>query len=160
MLIIFLFGKNGAAFVYASQKGADSFEINKLDQGLINLQSILIKHDFPDVANIPGSGAAGGVGGGLVSLLGAKLISGIQNLIEITQLESLIKECDIIITGEGKIDLQTEKGKVISGICKLARKYKKPIIAVCGVKEEGVSNKLGLSKVYTIFEIADHLMMQ
>ena len=152
-----LFGKNGAAFVYASQKGADSFEINKLDQGLINLQSILIKHDFPDVANIPGSGAAGGVGGGLVSLLGAKLISGIQNLIEITQLESLIKECDIIITGEGKIDLQTEKGKVISGICKLARKYKKPIIAVCGVKEEGVSNKLGLSKVYTIFEIADTL---
>jgi len=150
-----LFGKNGAAFVYASQKGAGSFEINKLDRGLINLQSILIKHDFPDVANIPGSGAAGGVGGGLVSLLGAKLISGIQNLIEITQLESLIKECDIIITGEGKIDLQTEKGKVISGICKLARKYKKPIIAVCGVKEEGVSNKLGLSKVYTILEKAN-----
>ena len=150
-----LSGKNGAAFVYASQKGADSFEINKLDQGLINLQSVLIKHDFPDVANIPGSGAAGGVGGGLVSLLGAKLISGIQNLIEITQLELLIKECDIIITGEGKIDLQTEKGKVISGICKLARKYKKPIIAVCGVKEESVSKKLGLSKVYTILEIAD-----
>ena len=107
-----LYGKNGAAFVYASQKGADSFEINKLDQGLINLQSILIKHDFPDVANIPGSGAAGGVGGGLVSLLGAKLISGIQNLIEITQLESLIKECHNN-KGEGKIDLQTEKGKVI-----------------------------------------------
>ena len=76
-------------------------------------------------------------------------------MIEITQLESLIKECDIIITGEGKIDLQTEKGKVISGICKLARKYKKPIIAVCGVKEESVSKKLGLSKVYTILEIAD-----
>ena len=62
-------------------------------------------------------------------------------------------------TGKARIrgpkDLQTEKGKVISGICKLARKYKKPIIAVCGVKEEGVSNKLGLSKVYTILEIAD-----
>ncbi len=152
-----LYGKNGAAFVYASQKGAGSSEIKKLDQGLINLQSILIKHDFPDVANIPGSGAAGGVGGGLVSLVGAKLIPGIQNLIEITELESLINECDIIITGEGKIDLQTEKGKVISGICKLAKKYKKSIIAVCGVKEEGVSVKLGLNKVYTILEIADSI---
>ncbi len=152
-----LYGKNGAAFVYASQKGAGSSEIKKLDQGLINLQSILIKHDFPHVANIPGSGAAGGVGGGLVSLVGAKLISGIQNLIEITELESLINECDIIITGEGKIDLQTEKGKVISGICKLAKKYKKSIIAVCGVKEEGVSVKLGLNKVYTILEIADSI---
>ncbi len=152
-----LYGKNGAAFVYASQKGAGSSEIKKLDQGLINLQSILIKHDFPDVANIPGSGAAGGVGGGLVSLVGAKLVSGIQNLIEITELESLINECDIIITGEGKIDLQTEKGKVISGICELAKKYKKSIIAVCGVKEEGVSDKLGLNKVYTISEIADSI---
>ena len=147
-----LYGKNGAAFVYAKQKGANPLEIKKLDKGLINLQSILLKHKFSDVANIPGSGAAGGVGGGLVSLLKAKLLSGIQSLIEITQLESLIKDCDIIITGEGKIDLQTEKGKVISGICKLARKHKKSIIAVCGDKEKGVSEKLGIRKVYTILE--------
>ena len=152
-----LHGINGAAFVYARQKGANSLEIKKLDQGLINLQSILIQYDFPNVSSLPGSGAAGGVGGGLVSLLGAKLISGIQNLIEITQLESKIKDCDIIITGEGKIDLQTEKGKVISGISSLARKHKKPIIAVCGDEEENVSIKLGLKKVYTILEIADSI---
>ena len=152
-----LYGINGAAFVYGKQKGANSIEIKKLDQGLINLQTILLKHNFSDVANIPGSGAAGGVGGGLVSLLGAKLISGIQNLIEITQLESLIKECDIIITGEGKIDLQTKKGKVISGICKLARKHNKSIIAVCGDKERGVSVKLGIRKVYTILEKTDSI---
>ena len=130
-------------------------KIKKLDQGLINLQSILIKYDYPNVTNMPGSGAAGGVGGGLVSLLGAKLISGIKNLIEITQVESKIKDSDIIITGEGKIDLQTEKGKVISGISSLARKYKKPVIAVCGEVEKNVSVKLGLKKVYTILEIAD-----
>ena len=64
-----LYGRNGAAFVYARQKGANSLEIKKLDQGLINLQSILIKYDYPNVTNMPGSGAAGGVGGGLVSLL-------------------------------------------------------------------------------------------
>ena len=152
-----LHGINGAAFVYARQKGANSLEIKRLDQGLINLQSILIQYDFPDASNLPGSGAAGGVGGGLFSLLGAKLISGIQNLIEITQLESKIKDCDIIITGEGKIDLQTEKGKVISGISSLARKHKKPIIAVCGDEKENVSVKLGLKKVYTILEIADSI---
>ena len=150
-----LYGKHGAAYVYARQKGANSLEIKKLDQGLINLQSILLKYDFPNVTNIPGSGAAGGVGGGLVSLFGAKLISGIKNLIEITQLESMIKDCDIIITGEGKIDLQTEKGKVISGICNLARKYKKSIIAVCGDEDKNASKRLGLNKVYTILEIAD-----
>ncbi len=150
-----LYGRNGAAFVYARQKGANSLEIKKLDQGLINLQSILIKYNYPNVKNMPGSGAAGGVGGGLVSLLGAKLISGINNLIEITQVESKIKDSDIIITGEGKIDLQTEKGKVISGISSLARKYKKPVIAVCGEEEKNVSVKLGLKKVYTILEIAD-----
>ena len=76
---------------------------------------------------------------------------------QITQLESLVKDCDMLITGEGKIDLQTEKGKVISGICKLARKYKKSIIAVCGVKDEGISEKLGLNKIYTIIEIADSI---
>ena len=147
-----LHGENGAAFVYAKQKGADSIEIEHLDKGLVNLQSKLIKYGFPNIANTPGSGAAGGVGGGMIAFLGAKLISGIQNLIEITQLENIIKDCDLIITGEGKIDKQTEKGKVISGVCNLARKYKKPIIAVCGLQDENASKKLGLKKVYTILE--------
>ena len=152
-----LYGRNGAAFVYAGQKGANSLEIKKLDEGLANLQLELLKHGFPNVSNIPGSGAAGGVGGGLASLLGAKLISGTQHFIEITQLESKIMDCDIIITGEGKIDLQTEKGKVISGISSLARIHKKPIIAVCGDEEDDVSVKLGLKKVYTVLEKADSI---
>ena len=152
-----LHGKNGAAYVYAGQKGANSLEIEQLDKGLVNLQSKLIKYGFLNIANIPGAGAAGGVGGGMVALLGAKLISGIKNLIETTKLESLVKNCDLIITGEGKIDFQTEKGKVVSGVCNLAKKYKKPIIAVCGDKEEGVSVKLGLNKVYSILEIADSI---
>ena len=152
-----LHGKNGAAFIYAKQKGADLIEIEQLDKGLVNLQSKLIKYGFLNIANIPGAGAAGGVGGGMVALLGAKLISGIKNLIEITKLQSLVKNCDLIITGEGKIDFQTEKGKVVSGVCNLAKKYKKPIIAVCGDKEEGVSVKLGLNKVYSVLEIADSI---
>mgnify|MGYP001165656388 FL=1 len=149
-----LHGKNGAACVFASQKGANPNEINQLDKGLINLESVLIKHDFPNIANIPGSGAAGGVGGGSIAFLGAKLISGIQNFIKITQLERLIKDCNLIITGEGKLDSQTEKGKVISGVSKLALKYKKPIIAICGDADLETSKKLGIKKVYTILERA------
>ena len=147
-----LHGKNGAAFIYAKQKGADLIEIEELDKGLVNLQSKLVKHAFPNIANIPGSGSAGGVGGGMIAFLGAKLISGIQNLIEVTQLENIVKDCDLIITGEGKIDDQTEKGKVISGVSNLARNYKKQIIAVCGYADKNASKKLGLKKVYTILE--------
>ena len=131
-----LHGKNGAAFVYAKQKGADLIEIEELDKGLVNLQSKLVKHSFPNIENIPGSGAAGGVGGGMIAFLGA----------------NIVKDCDLIITGEGKIDNQTEKGKVISGVCNLARKYKKQIIAVCGYEDKNASKKLGLKKVYTILE--------
>ena len=147
-----LFGENGAAHMYAAQKGASHIEIEQLNQGLMNLASTLITHDFPNIADIPGSGAAGGIGGGAVAFLGAELISGIQNFIKITQLESLIKECDLIITGEGKLDAQTEHGKVMSGVCNLAKQYKKPIVAVCGDVEKGVSEKLGLNKVYTLLE--------
>ena len=88
----------------------------------------------------------------MIAFLGAKLISGIQNLIEVTQIENIVKDCDLIITGEGKIDDQTEKGKVISGVSNLARNYKKQIIAVCGYADKNASKKLGLKKVYTILE--------
>jgi glycerate kinase len=152
-----LYGENGAAFIYAKQKGADSIEIEQLNKGLVNLQSMLIKHGFPNIANIPGSGSAGGVGGGMIAFLEAKLISGIQNLIKVTQLENIVKDCDLIITGEGKIDNQTEKGKVVSGVCNLARKYKKPIIAVCGNNDDNISKKLGIKKVYTILERSDSI---
>ena len=147
-----LYGQDGAAYVYATQKGANSSEIKQLDEGLINLASKLKKHDFPIIDKIPGAGAAGGVGGGSIAFLGAKLISGIQNFIEITQLESLIKDSDIVITGEGRLDSQTEKGKVVSGVFSLAKKYNKPLIVVCGDEEEGISDKLGLKKVYTVLD--------
>ena len=80
----------------------------------------------------------------------AKLVSGIDKIIEVVQLEKQINNCDLIITGEGKLDSQTEKGKVISGICRLAKKYKKPVIVVCGYEEKNISKKLGITKVYSI----------
>ena len=147
-----LFGKNGAAYIYAAQKGANLIEIEKLNQGLINLELMLLKYDFPSVAKIPGAGAAGGVGGGAIAFLQAQLVSGMDKFLEITQLEKLIKDCDLVITGEGKLDSQTQQGKVISGVCNLAKKYNKSIIAVCGDADKDIYNRLGLKKVYTILD--------
>jgi len=143
-------GKTGAAYVYAAQKGASPEEIVLLDRGLVHFAQVMVNHGLPDVSHIPGAGAAGGVGGGCIALLGAKLISGIQTFLDIADLESLIKDSDLVITGEGKLDAQTEHGKVVSGVCLLAQKHKVPVIAVCGAAEDQVEEKLPLQKVYTV----------
>lgn len=152
-----LYGKNGAAYIYGAQKGASLIEIESLDKGLINLESKLIEHGFKSIAKIPGAGAAGGAAGGAVTFLKAKLVSGIEEFIEITQLESLIRDSDLVITGEGKLDSQTQKGKVVSGVCNLSKKYNKPIIAVCGDSDMGIYKSLGLKKVYNILDKANSI---
>ncbi|MEM6321295.1 MAG: glycerate kinase [Bacteroidota bacterium] len=146
------YGKNGAAYVYAPQKGADTDAVELLDNGLKHLASQFIQQGYDDIADVKGAGAAGGVGGGMMAFFNANLVSGIQTFLELTQLEREIKSCDLVITGEGKLDTQTEQGKVISGVCALAQKYDKPIIAVCGAAEKKVGRQLGLSKIYTILE--------
>jgi glycerate 2-kinase len=145
-----LYGKNGAALVYASQKGASPKEIVKLDHGLKNLSDILHKQGYRDIAQTPGSGAGGGVGGGAMAFLNAELKSGIEFFLDLTGLEQDIIDCDVVITGEGMLDKQTEQGKVISGVCSLAKKYNKKVIAVCGAADFQVSEQLGLTEVYTV----------
>lgn len=144
------YGKNGAAYIYAPQKGATPQEVHHLDQGLQHLATLLKSNNYQDIANIPGAGAAGGVGGGSIAFLNAKLLSGIQTFLEITELEKQLQQADLVITGEGYLDAQTTQGKVISGVCDLAKRYKKPVIAVCGDAEKSVIEKLSLQEVYTI----------
>ena len=144
------YGRKGAAYVYAPQKGAKPRDVKFLDQGLRNLAKMLKKEQFGDIANIPGAGAAGGVGGGAVAFLKAELVSGIQTFLELTKLEAEIKNCDLVITGEGKLDSQTAQGKVISGVCKLAKKYDKLVLAVCGTADLPIPTSLGLQQVYTV----------
>ena len=150
-----MYGTEGASFIYAAQKGASPSQVKLLDEGLKNLVAKLTENDYRNISDIPGSGAAGGVGGGSIAFLDAKLVSGIDKIIEVVQLEKLINNCDLIITGEGKLDSQTNKGKVISGVCRLATKYKKPVIAVCGREEKYISKKLGIKKVYAIEDKAN-----
>lgn len=128
-----LYGKNGAAYVFAKQKGASDDEIFHLDKGLRNAAKIVNSTFNIDVAKIPGSGAAGGIGGGMAAFCSADIISGINTIMGLLRIENKIKESDFIITGEGKLDQQTLEGKVVKGVVDLCNKYNKPLGIVCGV---------------------------
>jgi glycerate 2-kinase len=130
-----LFGPDGAAHVYARQKGADDAGIARLDAGLRHFSKKLEAHFGKNFAEIPGSGAAGGLGAGAMAFLGAKLRPGIEAVMELTGFEEVLKNADLVITGEGKLDGQTMHGKLIHGICKKAAKHGVPVIAFCGTLE-------------------------
>jgi glycerate kinase len=126
------FGAKGAAYVYAQQKGADDAMIKKLDEGLRNLHQVFIENGLTDVQKIAGTGAAGGIGGGMIALFGATQTPGIELFIELFQLEKKVKEADFVITGEGRLDSQSFDGKVVGGIHQLCKKHQKPMVVVCG----------------------------
>lgn len=133
-----LIGPNGAAHIYARQKGASDDDIMKLDNGLAHLVE-LVKRDLgKDVATISGAGAAGGFGAGLVAFCDASLISGFDMVKTATNLEDKIKSVDVVITGEGQLDHQTSTGKVVSGVLELCKQHRKRLIAVAGnITSEG-----------------------
>ena len=127
-----LLGPNGASTVYGPQKGADEEAVLVLDHNLGHLAGLL-NNGFE---NVPGAGAAGGLGYGAMSFLGATLKPGIQTVMEITGFEQKLEGVDLIMTGEGKMDLQTVEGKVVAGVSEMARKHDIPFAVVCGVAEE------------------------
>ncbi len=141
-----LYGNEGAANVFASQKGADDSEIFLLDQGLRNLGRIIKKQFNIDVQKTPGSGAAGGLGGGAIAFLNASLVSGIDFVKELANFDKDLENTDWIITGEGKLDDQTFFGKAITGVIQSARKKQIPVAALCGSVSLSESEiiKLGL----------------
>ena len=133
-----LYGEEGAAYVYGPQKGADEEMVIKLDEGLRNYSNIIKKDLGKNIGAVKGAGAAGGLGAGLVVFLNAKMKSGVDIVIESTKLEEKMKSIDLVITGEGSIDFQTQFGKTSYGVAKLAKKYKKPVIGICGSLGQGV----------------------
>lgn len=147
-----LLGENGASKIYAPQKGADALMVEELETGMIHFASV-IKNDLGiDVSGIEGGGAAGGMGAGCVAFLNAQLISGIDLVMQLASVESHIQNCDVVITGEGKIDEQSLYGKVISGIASLARRHHKKLIAVCGTLsiEQTQLHHLGFENGYSL----------
>lgn len=127
-----LFGKNGAAYTFAEQKGADNQEVTELDNGLINISNIIKTEFNVDVSKLEGGGAAGGVGAGAVVFCNAKISSGIDTILNLLNVDEKILQSDLVITGEGKLDSQTLEGKVVNGVMRRCRKLKTSFSIVCG----------------------------
>ncbi len=146
-----LYGKNGAAYIFAPQKGADESEVILLDKGLYHLSECIKRDLGVDVSAVSGAGAAGGMGAGTMAFFKSKLCSGIKAVLSLVQFDKIISDADYIFTGEGKIDSQSAGGKALSGIADAAKKQNKTVIALCGCDES--TNEIfdmGISAVFSI----------
>ena len=130
-----LYGENGATAIYGKQKGVTDESFDILDNGLKNIARIVKEKFNKEIDHIEGSGAAGGLGGGLVAFCNAELKSGIDAVLDIIDFEDKIKDASLIITGEGAIDGQTKKGKVPVGVARRANGI--PVIAIVGDIRDG-----------------------
>lgn len=147
-----LCGENGCSKIYGPQKGATPEMIMDMDLWLKKYAE-LTKKVIPDSdASIPGTGAAGGLGFALLSYLDATLMSGIELVMKETELENYIKDADLVVTGEGRLDGQSYMGKAPIGVAKLAKKYNKPVIAFSGCVTDDaiVCNEYGIDAFFPI----------
>jgi glycerate kinase len=127
-----LYGPQGAAHIYAPQKGASPEVVERLDEGLKNFASVV----NPTAAHSEGAGAAGGLGYALQAVLGARLRAGIEMVLDAIHFDQIISGSDLVITGEGRIDYQTIMGKAPSGVLQRATKQGIPVVAIGGSVEE------------------------
>lgn len=149
-----LCGPKGASRVYGPQKGATPEMAEELDKSLAHFAKIIKRDLHKDVKDMPGAGAAGGLGASLMAFLNAELRPGIDIVIEVVKLEEAIKGADLVITGEGKIDSQTIYGKAPIGVAKIAKKYNIPVIAIAAligddadiVHQYGIDNLIKVSE--------------
>lgn len=132
-----LTGLNGAAHIYGPQKGGTPEIIEQLDQNLLHFASIVKEQLGKDIDTLPGAGAAGGLGGGLLGFLNAELQRGGDLLVEMLELNEVIKDADLVITGEGGINHQTQFGKTPIAVSRIAKQYGIPTIALAGCLNEG-----------------------
>lgn len=147
-----LTGDDGASAVFGPQKGATPEMIVRLDNGLHHYARI-IQHDLDvDVLKLAGGGAAGGMGAALFAFCGAELRRGIEIVTDALHLDEHVKDADLVITGEGRIDSQTINGKVPVGVAKVAKRYNKPVIGIAGslTADVGVVHEHGLDAVFSV----------
>lgn len=147
-----LCGVNGASAVFGPQKGATREMVEVLDQNLSHFADLAEKTVGRTFQHIAGAGAAGGLGFGLMAFAGAKIQSGVELVIEQTQLAEKIAQADYVLTGEGKIDFQTKFGKTPFGVAQVAKGLNKPVIAFAGLVGEGIEGlyDLGFSQIIGI----------
>ena len=129
------YGREGAAYVFAPQKGADAEMVEALDQGLRHFAQLIQTTQGIAIDQLPGAGAAGGLGGGLVAFLQARLRPGIEMVLDALQFDTQIAGADLIFTGEGKLDAQTCMGKTPFGVLRRAQQQGIPVVALGGAVE-------------------------
>lgn len=134
-----LYGETGASKVFGPQKGATPQMVEILDNALYHYSEIIKQQLNKDIANIPGAGAAGGLGAGLLAFTNAKLKRGVDIIINYTNLKEIIKQADFVFTGEGGIDFQTQYGKTPYGVAQVAKSENKKVIAIAGYIGEGIN---------------------
>jgi glycerate kinase len=151
-----LHGPQGAAYIYGPQKGATPKQVQILDEALQNFADVTTQTIGKDYRNVPGAGAAGGIGFGLMSFLDARLKPGIETVLEVTRFAEKLESADLVLTAEGSIDAQTLSGKTIAGLCRVAREAKSgrgvPVIAFGGsVQLSGTQlDDLGLLSAFSL----------
>lgn len=157
-----LCGKEGASYVFGPQKGATREMIEILDQNLSHYAEVIKEQLGKDVISKAGAGAAGGLGAGLMAFLDVKLKNGIEMVIEYANLEEKVRDADMVWTGEGSIDFQTQYGKTPLGVAMIAKKYNKPVIALAGrvgndidvLYDKGIDAIFGIMRGVTSIEEA------
>jgi len=154
-----LTGPNGASHIYGPQKGADPVTVLQLDRALAHLAGAFEREFHINVADIPGAGAAGGAGAGLMAFLDARLTPGAALVIDTSGFDGALKGADLVITGEGRVDGQTAYGKAPGEVAKRAKAARIPVLLMAGSKGPGWEklSELGISSVATLDEVGDNL---
>ena len=147
-----LTGKEGASAVFGPQKGATPALVQQLDQALTHYAAIIQRDLDIDVLHIPGGGAAGGMGAALHAFCQAELRRGIEIVTEALGLAEQVKDADLVITGEGRIDSQSINGKVPVGVASVAKRFNKPVIGIAGslTADVGVVHQHGIDAVFSV----------
>lgn len=135
-----LTGKEGAAAVFGPQKGATPAMVRTLDQNLHHYAAVIKNDLHKDIENIPGAGAAGGLGAGFMAFTNCQTHKGIEIVIKLTHLEEKVQAADYVFTGEGGTDFQTKFGKTPFGVAQLGKKYHKPVISLAGYLGQGIDS--------------------
>jgi len=149
-----LLGSRGAAAIYSPQKGATPAQVEKLEAGLAHFAELLARDLSKAVAEVPGAGAAGGLGAGLLAFCDAQLLPGIEIILDVVKLSEKAADAELIITGEGKIDSQTAFGKAPMGALRVAQQLGIPVIAIGGTvaPEAAQLNQHGFAALFSCIQ--------
>ena len=151
-----LCGPQGASAVFGPQKGADETMVQILDANLAHLADVVKKDLGKDIRNLAGAGAAGGMGGGMVAFFNGRLQMGIETVLDTVQFNSLLKDADMVFSGEGKIDFQSLRGKVVIGVARRTKKAGVPLIAIVGDIGDNIEGAYdeGVNAIFSINRVA------